>query len=857
MIRRMAVLVVWSGLVMAQSGCGSSGGGSTPDLKADQGAQDTGADSAADVPGSDAGDVGGDTLIPPDLAGDVGHDLIPDVGPKPDSADVEGPDSQSDTNPDLADLVEDLVDVADTADLEEVDEVDAALPDLRICIPGEEEACYEGPPGTEGVGICDGGIRVCKVDGLSWTACLEQVLPVAETCLAPGDEDCDGETNEEGEGCLCVPNEVTPCYTGPVGTEGVGTCLGGFRTCDPFGRSPGECVGEVIPALDVCGDGLDDDCNGVADDGWAQGAQLCVCTPGAVLPCYTGPLETLGVGICQKGQRTCDVDGAMWLECVGDVLPQPDTCQDVLDNDCDGAVNNGYPYTDCACLPGDSWSCYEGPQGTLDVGVCVAGIQFCDEFGTGYGGCEQQILPGIEVCGDGLDNDCSGGSDDLSPDGPCVCIPGTWVPCYSGPPATQGVGLCKAGLMACNALGTAYGACEGEVLPSPEICGETGVDRDCDGILGNIPDNDGDSWTICDGDCCELASQCMDPKGVNPGAFEILGDVADNDCDGVIDNALADCDTGLVSNSGTGTDYAKAMDLCAFTTENPPKSQKRWGVISASLTLADGTGIPAANSRSIRPSFGTNVVPLKGQRMAVLSTGAAAATGQLNPPFAAFQTGSDMGTASSVPADYLAANGGAIPVFSGCPAVTSTNAFDPVVLKLRIRVPTNAKSFSFRLFFFSSEYPEYVCTTFNDVFVALLQSSYVGSPANPTDKNIAKSAGKPPLSASYAGRTDLFRVCNSDTTAGCLGSSPLLNLCSLGTTQLAGTGFDTIVAEGCDTKATGGGTGWLNVRGNVTPGEVIELRLAIWDVGDHVWDSLVLLDSFQWNATTSQPGLSP
>jgi hypothetical protein len=45
----------------------------------------------------------------------------------------------------------------------------------------------------------------------------------------------------------------------------------------------------------------------------------------------------------------------------------------------------------------------------------------------------------------------------------------------------MGVGVCKAGTQTCNAQGTGYGACAGEVLPSPYNCA-TGVDETCTGV---------------------------------------------------------------------------------------------------------------------------------------------------------------------------------------------------------------------------------------------------------------------------------------------------------------------------------------------------------------------------------------
>ena len=55
------------------------------------------------------------------------------------------------------------------------------------------------------------------------------------------------------------------------------------------------------------------------------------------------------------------------------------------------------------------------------------------------------------------------------------------------------------------------------------------------------------------------------------------------------------------------------------------------------------------------------------------------------------------------------------------------------MLTLKIRAPTNARSFSVRTQFFSAEYPEWVCSEFNDFFVALTDSAA----DNPADGNIA------------------------------------------------------------------------------------------------------------------------
>jgi len=56
---------------------------------------------------------------------------------------------------------------------------------------------------------------------------------------------------------------------------------------------------------------------------------------------------------------------------------------------------------------------------------------------------------------------------------------------------------------------------------------------------------------------------------------------------------------------------------------------------------------------------------------------------------------------------------------------------------------------------------------------------------------------------------------------------------------------------------TGGGTGYLTSTGNVIPGETIELRFAVWDSGDGIGDSVVLLDNFTWSPAAVTPRTVP
>ncbi|AUX20523.1 hypothetical protein SOCEGT47_009950 [Sorangium cellulosum] len=93
----------------------------------------------------------------------------------------------------------------------------------------------------------------------------------------------------------------------------------------PYSPEELACVAAWIAAL------TPDTCTGEG-----CGCPGCVCQPGAQEACYTGPEGTLGVGLCEAGQRTCNAEGTSWGPCTGEVLPAFDACDTPEDEDCDG-----------------------------------------------------------------------------------------------------------------------------------------------------------------------------------------------------------------------------------------------------------------------------------------------------------------------------------------------------------------------------------------------------------------------------------------------------------------------------------------------------------------------------------------
>jgi len=420
-----------------------------------------------------------------------------------------------------------------------------------------------------------------------------------------------------------------------------------------------------------------------------------------------------------------------------------------------------------------------------------------------------------------------------------------------------------------------------------EVCanGQDCVEGKCISCDPMTTDCDGDGWKQADGDCCDKTGVCgLEPELVNPGAIEVVGNGIDDNCNNLVDlfdktDALP-CDAGLASNSSNSTDYAKALGICRATTDKPAAlKDKTWGLLEAKLLHADGSAMVNAKASSIRGNFGSiNPATLEGDRVVVLSSGTASDATQTNPgPNGGAPNGSNVSTNLNSTVDistcqdplcikdwFTTANpplkaANELPVAPMCgsgSAGTPNEANDSVMLYLKLRAPTNAKAFSFNSYFLSAEYPEFVCTDFNDQFVALVNTPG-GTPspiANPVDKNLmtySDGKSKFPIGINIAAGTPLFSVCQSKMeNATCFDSDVSVESCSLGAAQLSGTGFEA-KAGGC---LIGGGSFWLTTSGNVIPGEIVELRIVIWDVSDNSFDSLAILDGFKWLTNATVPG---
>jgi hypothetical protein len=326
-----------------------------------------------------------------------------------------------------------------------------------------------------------------------------------------------------------------------------------------------------------------------------------------------------------------------------------------------------------------------------------------------------------------------------------------------------------------------------------------GIDNNCnqyidEGCLNS--DADGDGYTVGQGDCDDTDAT------VNPAAYEVPGNNKDDNCDGRVDEPT-ECDCSGTFDPQVIDSYIKALELC-----NSPQIQ------NAALN-----GSPL--SRGIYQAFG-NYRPrvTNSCNFVILSSGVAGSKDPQEDRIA-----SDLGiTYSPNPANY-----------PENPAVQyePDEVYDYTEIRMSLLVPTNAKSFSFDFVFLTSEYPEWSCTEFNDTFIVWLKST-------PYTGNI-----------SFDGNHNTIQV-----NSAFFGADPA---------ELAGTGYDAI-SYSCDslggrtgctmpsvgsTCTVGGTTGWLTTTSPVEPGEMIDLNFSIFDEGDHVLDSMVIIDNFRWEVTGS------
>lgn len=323
--------------------------------------------------------------------------------------------------------------------------------------------------------------------------------PNDEICGDNIDNNCDGLIDEGfGLGDVCV-----------VGT---GACSApGHVECSPDGSASFCKANEGLAGLELCGDQIDNDCDGEVDEGFVVGGNCSV-----------------GIGACENvGVWTCSEDKSQTVCSVAPLAAGPELCGDEIDNDCDGIIDNGFSGVGEMCGDGGKITC------SIDKLTTV---------------CSGEEPPPVE------DPDPPPDEPDppfRDPEDPGQGIPVPWE-CgltmdgkRTGDKCVVGIGACAGiGEYVCTTAGT-HPTCMGTLaLPEQERCGDF-VDNDCDGYV----DEGFDVGALCEvglGACVSfgvlvcspdrLGTHCAAPH-VQP-TVERCGDGLDNDCDGQVDEGF-------------------------------------------------------------------------------------------------------------------------------------------------------------------------------------------------------------------------------------------------------------------------------------------------------------------------------
>ena len=379
----------------------------------------------------------------------------------------------------------------------------------QTCLGGR---CRPRPTCPEGYADCD-GVRANGCESFLATDSLN--------CGVCGRR-C---PSEAGATSSCVASRCAPIACDSAYLDCNGNLGRGRDGCE-HPASCGPCG--TTASTEVCGNGLDDDCDGVLEEG-------CSCTAG--MACTT----------------TCGSDGMLACAPGGGAScsPPAEMCNG-RDDDCDGLSDEGccMPGTSCRTTCGSFGTTTCGPMGT--PGTCTPPTETCngrdDDCDTrtdestappitcGRGVCQRSApacdmgmpgvctpgTPGIESC-NALDDDCDGSSDE-----------------GFGAPVVCGVGICQRTVPGCPVGGMMMTCTPG--MPGSEVC--NGLDDDCD----THTDEGFGSVSCGDGACRRTVDECVGgvPQTCIPAppSFEVC-DGVDNDCDTRTDESLGNTTCGV------------------------------------------------------------------------------------------------------------------------------------------------------------------------------------------------------------------------------------------------------------------------------------------------------------------------
>ncbi|MBI4437441.1 putative metal-binding motif-containing protein [Candidatus Uhrbacteria bacterium] len=426
----------------------------------------------------------------------------------------------------------------------------------------------------DGIEVCDGADNDCdgvtdpddSADAPTWYGDGDGdgyglSTDTAVACSAPAGyvadaTDCDDGNDPVNPGATEVCNEVDDDCDGTI-DEGVETTFYGDWDGDGYGNAvitESECeasAGYVADATDcndrdkdvnpgateVCDEGVDNDCSGVADDDDTA-------TDASTMSEYYADADEDTYGDASVAELACEApDGYVEdaTDCDDeDVTSYPDAPEvcDGADNDCDGSVDENL-YSDWyEDLDGDLF----GAGAVVSV-ICNGSTGSLVDNANDCNDTDATVNPGATETCNGIDDDCDGSVDD-----------GVQTTFYADADS-DGYGDASVSDDACSAPSgyvdnaTDCNDANEDVNPGVIEVDANGIDDDCDGGTDDLGiycclDADADGYGdpsdcmyegtgVCDSGYVEEDGDCDDGNySVHADAYDAPGDGADSDCDG-------------------------------------------------------------------------------------------------------------------------------------------------------------------------------------------------------------------------------------------------------------------------------------------------------------------------------------
>ena len=338
-----------------------------------------------------------------------------------------------------------------------------------------------------------------------------------------------------------------------------------------------------------------------------------------------------------------------------------------------------------------------------------------------------------------------------------------------------------------------------EARDTTDKYGDSDSDSDSDTDTDSDSDGDSDGDSDADGDGGPIEMDCSNCPATGP----LLDNMA---C------AVDLCDDGVVVQQ----DYSSPMSLIGCTLEDTYEAVNHFG----------------STSNGLAP--------------------------QLNDSYALVASGPATGTSHTTWCDDMS-NPLADPWSSD-----GFDTYDVMEWQLTLKAPAAAKSFRLKYVFFSEEYDDYISTDFNDKFYVVLEAAS-------TDGGQAKV-----INFTECREPDVYWdfICQSGDTGCTVGekycyiaiNTSLSDCCwyagcpdgysyAVGT-DITGTGYECAADMMSDSDMFGSSTGWLKTAWPIDGNEVFAITFHVHDTSDGIFDSQVIIDSFEFLKSTEQ-GTTP